>query len=297
MGPENFKNEETFPYASALGSLLYVRLTRPDVLVAVSILAKFMNNPSKQHWSAIKDVFRYLKGTKNRGLLYRRTNPEVWRLTMWVDSDYGTDPDSRRSRAGYLIYLNQNLISFNSALQRGSKKPNFDDGIREQFHGVIQKPNAMDGEPMPSVATATCEAEYMALSMATKELIWIYMLLKTMGINVSKPCVIYEDNRATIKIAQNATAMKRSKHIDIRHHFLREHEENGTIEIKPVATQEQLADAMTKVLGRQLFEHFRDIITSDVDLTTIDKRTCTNCARIFKSRNRLYSHLEHCSKI
>ena len=214
---------------------------------------------------------------------------------MWVDSDYGTDPDNRRSRAGFLIYLNQNLISFNSALQRGSKKATFDDGIREDFHGVKQRPTPMDGEPMPSMSTATCEAEYMALSMATKELIWIYMLLKTMDINVSKPCVIYEDNRATMKIAMNATAMKRSKHIDIRHHFLREHADNGTIVIKPVSTQEQLADSMTKVLGRQLFEHFRDITTSDVDLTSIDNRTCSNCARVFKSRNKLFRHLEYCS--
>ena len=121
------------------------------------------------------------------------------------------------------------------------------------------------------------------------------MLLKTMGINVAKPCVIYEDNRATIKIANNATACKRTKHIDIRHHFLREHAENGTIKIESVSTKEQLADAMTKVLGRQLFEHFRDIITSDIDLTAIDRRTCVNCARIFKSRNKLFRHLSSCA--
>ena len=93
----------------------------------------------------------------------------------------------------------------------------------------------------------------------------------------------------------NATAMKRSKHIDIRHHFLREHADNGTIVIKPVSTREQLADSMTKVLGRQLFEHFRDITTSDVDLNSIDNRTCSNCVRIFKSRNKLFGHLEYCS--
>ena len=93
----------------------------------------------------------------------------------------------------------------------------------------------MDGEPLPTVATCTCGAEYMAFSLAVKELIWIYMLLKTMGIPVEKPCIVYEDNRATIKIAENATAQRRTKHIDIRHHFLREHIANGTITIVSVA--------------------------------------------------------------
>ena len=130
--------------------------------------------------------------------------------------------------------------------------------------------------------------------MAVKELIWLYMLLRTMDINVQKPCVVYEDNRACIKIAENVTAMKRTKHIDIRHHFLCEHAENGTIKILPVATKDQLADVMTKVLGKVLFRRFRDAITSDMDLTATDKRTCAHCAVVFRSRNKLFRHLQHC---
>ena len=178
---------------------------------------------------------------------------------MWVDSDYGMDPDSRRSRAGYLGYLNANLITFNSSLQRGQH-------LDKVYPGLKVPTTPMDGEPLPTMATATCGAEYMALSLAVKELIWIYMLLKTMGINVQKPCVVYEDNRSTIKVAENVTAMRRTKHIDIRHHFLREHVENGTIVIKPVSTKDQLADVMTKILGRQEFTRFRDMITSDIKL-------------------------------
>ena len=290
--------QETFPYANALGCLLYLRLTRPDCLVAISILARFIKNPSRKHWEATKDVFRYLRGTKTRGLLYRATKVTLkapWRITMWVDSDYGTNPDNRRSRAGFLVYLNANLISFNTALQRGNKRPqHHDDGLREDFHGVKFSTTPMDDEPLPSMSTGTCDAEYLALSLAVKELIWIYMLLKTMSIPIEKPCIVYEDNRATIKIADNATAMKRTKHIDIRHHFLREHVDNGTIKILPIATAEQRADVMTKVLGVQLFTHFRDIITSDVDLTDVDKRTCNHCARIFKSRNKLFKHINNC---
>ena len=294
--PEDY--QETFPYANALGCLLYLRLTRPDCLVAISILARFIKHPSRKHWEATKDVFRYLRATKTRGLLYPSTKVTLkmpWRITMWVDSDYGTNPDNRRSRAGFLGYLNANLITFNTALQRGNKKPQHDDGLRSDFHGVVFPKTPMDDEPLPSMSTGTCDAEYLALSLAVKELIWIYMILKTMSIPIEKSCIVYEDNRATIKIAENATAMKRTKHIDIRHHFLREHVENGTIKILPIATAEQRADIMTKVLGAvQLFTHFRDIITSDVDLTDVDKRTCNHCARIFKSRNKLFKHINNC---
>ena len=267
MDPVLEKSEdynETFPYASAMGSLLYLRLTRPDCLVAISILARFMKNPCKSHWQAVKAIMRYIKGTKRRDLLYRRTmknSAAPWTLTMYVDSDYATDLDTRRSRAGYLIYLNENLISFNTSLQRGSD-------LLKKYPGLKMPATAMDGEPMPSMATATCGAEYMALSLGVKELIWIYMLLKTIGIQVQKPIGVYEDNRATIKISENACAQKRTKHLDIRHHFLREHIENGIIKLIPIGTSEQRADIMTKILGHELFVRFRDLITSDIDLKT-----------------------------
>ena len=253
--------KETFPYASAIGSLLYLRLTRPDALVAISKLARFMKNPGKQHWQGVKAVLRYLKGSKNRGLLYQKSVSSFegpWKITMWVDSDYATSIDTRRSRAGFLGYLNKNLVAFNSSLQHAQ--------LLTKYHGLKLPKTAMDGEPLPTMATATCIAEYMALSIAVKEMIWMYMLLKTMGINVEKPCIVYEDNRAAIKIAENATSMRRSKHIDIRHHFIREHVENGTIKVVPVSTTEQRADIMTKLLGKELFTRFRDIITSDIEL-------------------------------
>ena len=105
-----------------------------------------------------------------------------------------------------------------------------------------------------------------------KELVWLSMLLRSMGIKVRRPCVVYEDNSAAMKIANNATAIKRTKHIDVRHHFLREHVDQGTIKILPVSTKEQLADVMTKVLGKVAFLRFRDYITSDVDLSSADTR-------------------------
>ena len=102
MGPEKKDDyQETFPHVSALGTTLYVWLTRPDYIVTISILTKFMKNPEQQHWSAIKDILRYLKGSRSRGILYISsglTLDQVWTLTLWVDSDYVTCPDTRRAR-------------------------------------------------------------------------------------------------------------------------------------------------------------------------------------------------------
>ena len=276
MGPVKQEDySELFPYVSALGAILYLRLTRPDLMVAISILAKFMQNPTKVHWTAVKDVLRYVKGSPARGLLYASsglTLQQPWKLRLWVDSDYATCPDTRRSRAGFLIFLNKNLVSFNSVQQRGTKRPAIPDGLRDSYPGLKMPPTPMDGEPVPSMATGTCEAEYMALSLAVKELIWLYMVLRSMGITIDKSCVVYEDNTAATKIANNATSMKRTKHIDVRHHFLREHVDQGLITIVQVSTQDQLADFMTKVLGKELFLRMRELVTSDVDLTKVDTR-------------------------
>ena len=157
---------------------------------------------------------------------------------MFVDSDYATDIDTRRSRAGYLVYLNDNLISYRSTLQRGVGK-----------------------DLAPS--TGTCEAEYKALSLGLKEVIWVTMLLETMGIQVETPTLIWEDNSACIDITCNDSACKRSKHIDVRHHFIREYYKAGVIDIKYISSKSQPADILTKSLGPSLFKFFRDIIVSD----------------------------------
>ena len=157
---------------------------------------------------------------------------------MYVDSDYATDVDTRKSRAGYLIYLNGNLISYRSCLQPGKA----------------------------DLATGTCEAEYKALSLALKELTWVRMLLDTMHIDIQTPMMIWEDNQATINLATDASAAKHTKHIAIRHHFIREFYDAGLIDIKYIPTKSQTADILTKSLGPQLFQLLRDKIVSDLKL-------------------------------
>ena len=107
-----------------------------------------MKNPQKEHWAAIKDILRYLKGSRNRGLLYSAsglTIEDEWKLTLWVDSDYATCPDTRRSRAGFLAFLNKNLLAFNSAQQRGAKRLAICDGVRDNYPGLKLPSTPMDG--------------------------------------------------------------------------------------------------------------------------------------------------------
>ena len=229
------------PYQSILGKLLYFRITRPDILQIVSKLAAFSSCWGTAHWKAAKYVLRYIKGTINHGLIFKRSGKTIqdkWVLQMYVDSDYATDVDTRKSRAGYLIYLNGNLISYRSCLQPGKA----------------------------DLATGTCEAEYKALSLALKELTWVRMLLDTMHIDIQTPMMIWEDNQATINLATDSSAAKRTKHIAVRHHFIREFYDAGLIDIKYIPTRSQTADILTKSLGPQLFQLFRDKIVSDLKL-------------------------------
>ena len=166
---------------------------------------------------------------------------------MYVDSDFAADVDTRKSRAGYLIYLNGNLMSYRNCLQPGKV----------------------------DIATGTCEDEYYkTLSLTIKELTWIRMLLDTMNINIATPMMIWEDNQAAIKLATDSSAAKRTKHIAIRHHFIREFYDAGLIDIKYIPTRSQTADILTKPLGTQLFTLFRDNIISDRNLLSRQYKTC-----------------------
>ena len=224
------------PYQSAVGTLLYCRLTRPDIVQALSKVAKFMNCHGEKHWQAVKRIMKYLAGTPNHGLCYQSSFirfDDLWNLTLWVDASYADCPDTRRSRGGYLIFLNKNLIAYNSSMQK-------------------------------CMALGTCGAEYMALSHAVKELTWIRMLLECMGIKVKTPALVYEDNQAAKSIAENPESSKRSKHIDVRFHHIREQCEADNIKIIYVSTSDQMADGLTKDLDKIKFIKFRDSVVSNV---------------------------------
>nr|AAZ28937.1 polyprotein [Phanerochaete chrysosporium RP-78] len=205
------------PYAAAIGSLMYAATgTRPDIAFAVQTLSQFTSRPSATHWTAVKHVFRYLKGTTDVGLTFaRRADDDI---TGYSDADWAQAHD-RRSVSGYAYLLAGGIVSWNSKKQ-------------------------------PTVALSTMEAEYIALSHAAKEAVWLRRLLTELGFPPGAPTVLHTDNQAAISFAHDTQFHARSKHIDIRHHFIRERITDGDIKVIHCASADNIADMFTKALPR-----------------------------------------------
>ncbi|GJQ93873.1 hypothetical protein Tco_0005012 [Tanacetum coccineum] len=182
----------------------------------------YQAKPTKKHLEAIKRIFRYLKGTINMGLWYPKDN--VMSLTAYADADHAGCQDSRRSTSGSAQFLGDRLVSWSSKKQR-------------------------------STAISTTEAEYIAMSGCCAQILWMRngSQLKDYGFLFNK-IPLYCDNKSAIALSCNNVQHSRSKHIDIRHHFIREQVENGVVELYFVETNYQLADILTKALPRERFE-------------------------------------------
>ncbi|XP_044585033.1 secreted RxLR effector protein 161-like [Cotesia glomerata] len=213
------------PYREAVGSLLFAaRVTRLDIEYAVNTVSQFVDNYNNTHWSAVKKIFRYLVGTIDCGIIYGASGSDE-SLVGYTDADYAGCPDTRRSRSGYVFMLN------NAPLSWCSKKQNI-------------------------VSLSTTEAEYIALGHGVKEAIWLKRMLKELGIQCgSVPMNV--NNQSAIKLASNPEFHKRTKHIEVRYHFIREVVEKGTIVLAYVKTQEQLADIFTKPLPKHQLQYIR----------------------------------------
>ena len=218
-------------FQSAIGRLMYLSLcTRPDIACAIGNLAKFCAKPTKVHWTALKRVLRYLKGTTNHGILYQRqeTTPES-ELIGFADADWAGDVTDRRSTSGYVFCLSGGAISWRSKKQ-------------------------------DCVALSTAEAEYVALSSAGQESVWLRKLTAELGQVSSHPTTIYEDNQSAISMRKNPQYHGRAKHIDIRHHYIREQVSNKEIQVEYCPTNNMAADIFTKGLTREQFCRLRDKI-------------------------------------
>lgn len=214
------------PYRSAVGSLMYlVTCTRPDIANAVSTVSKFLEQPTTAHWTAVKRIFRYLKGTIDHKLhlsARNATTSTCFQLSGFCDADYGGDLDTRRSTTGYCFSLGSGSISWSSKRQ-------------------------------PTVALSTTEAEYMAFSDAAREVLWLRQLLADIGYPQSDATMVYSDNQGCIALARNPVFHARVKHIDIRHHFVRERLTDGTLDLQYQPTETMIADILTKPLPRPKF--------------------------------------------
>jgi hypothetical protein len=224
-------------FQSLIGSLMYAMIcTRPDIAYSVSTLSRFNHNPSSEHYHAAVRVLRYLDQTSNLGIIFGSEG--ATQLVGYSDSGYAGDKDTRKSTAGYLYKMNGGSVSWKSKLQE-------------------------------TTALSSTEGEYMGLGQALKELLWIKGLLKGLGMldhlsvsvyskNKRDMATIFSDSMGAIDLSKTTKHHDRTKHIDVRHHFLREHVENGNVSFQHVGTQSMWADTMTKPLGRVKFIACRD---------------------------------------
>lgn len=226
--PTNQEEKESmqpFPYRQLIGSLVYLALgTRPDIAHTVQHLSQFLDNPGRNHWDAAIRTVRYLKGTRTLGLTLGGHRPIC--LRGMTDSDYANCPDTRRSVSGYCFKLGAGVISWSSRKQ-------------------------------PTVATSSCEAEYMATCHATKEAIWLRALLLAMDLAQPQATLISADNHGALALTEDPSFHARSKHIDVQYHFTRERVEAGDVTFEYIRSEDNLADILTKPLDTKPFQRLR----------------------------------------
>ena len=240
---EDESTKMPFNYRKVVGQLLYLSTaTRPDIAVAVSKLASEVASPTPRDHARVKRVLRYLKGTKNMGVVYTATHEERMRagitldaaeirdcIRMYVDASYGDCLKTRKSRSGVILECCGGPVLW-----------------------VSKKQNC--------VAVSTTEAEYIAAAMGAKMLVATRQMLREIGMSSEKEVILYEDNEACIAIANNPDSSSRTKHIDIRFHYLREQVQNKILELISCPTTSMKADLLTKPLRKDIFTRMREAI-------------------------------------
>jgi hypothetical protein len=202
-----------------LGSLLYLCASRPNIMLSICMCARFQANPKEVHLRNVKRIMRYLVYTLKFGLWYPKGS--TFDLIGYSDADYAGCKIDRKSASGTCQFLGRSVVSW------ASKKQN-------------------------SVALSTAEAEYIVAGHCCAQLLWMRQTLRDYGYKLSKVPLLC-DKESAIRMADNPVEHSRTKHIDIRYHFLRDHQQKGDIEIAYVSTHNQLADIFTKPLDEKTF--------------------------------------------
>ena len=214
------------PYRPILGSVMWGQLaTRPDLSFSVSLLARFQANPGIEHWNALMHVIGYIRNTLDYGLTYSRDSdlsPHAF-----VDSDYGGCRDTRRSTSGYIFIMAGGPVTWSSKRQA-------------------------------TVALSTVEVEYVAMSRCAQQMIWMHSWLDEVEVEYTVPGLIKGDNKGAIALTKNTKDHGKVKHIDIRHHYIRELLQSSAIAVEQVSSSDNLADLFTKPLAR---DHHHNLLT------------------------------------
>ena len=214
-------------YQSAVGSLLYLAVaTRPDISFAVSNIAKFSAQPTKTHWVAVKRILRYLKGSVDYGLNF--THESTSECIGYSDADWGGDLDDRKSTSGYVFLISGGAVSWRSKKQS-------------------------------CIALSTAEAEYVALSCAAQEAMWMRRMTAVLQNRPEEPVRLFEDNQAAISMTENPQFHGRSKHISIKYHFVRDQVDKKVVKLSYCPTNDMIADIMTKGLPKEQFLKLRSL--------------------------------------
>ncbi|GJS47422.1 retrovirus-related pol polyprotein from transposon TNT 1-94 [Tanacetum coccineum] len=211
-------------YRGMVGILLYFTPSQPDLVYVVCMCARYQARPIEKHLHAVKRIFRYLRGTVNRGLWYSKDSAIA--LTAFADADHAGCQDTRRSTSGSMQLLGDRLVSWSSKRQK-------------------------------STAISSTEAEYIALSGCCAQVLWMRSKLTDYGLGFNKT-LMYCDNKSAIALCCNNVQHSRSKHIEIRYHFIKDQVENGVVKLYFVSTEYQLADIFTKTLCRERIEFLID---------------------------------------
>ena len=219
------------PYINAVGALMYLATcTRPDISFTVSQLARFNSNPGRQHWAAVKHLFRYLKSTMDMKLVYAPDPSSKELFTVFTDADHGGNKDNGRSTGAYITRIGTGAVNWSSKLQS-------------------------------IVTLSSTEAEYVAAVEAGKEICWMRNLLTELGYSVNAtPSTLYADNLSAIAVAKNPEHFGRLKHLDLRMYWLRDACSAGMIAPVFCPTAEMPADLLTKALDRVKVAKLRTLV-------------------------------------
>ncbi|CAN6720242.1 unnamed protein product [Malus baccata var. baccata] len=214
-------------YRKMVGSLLYLTATRPDLMYASCLLARFMHKPTMKHMGTAKRVLRYVQGTLDFGIEYVKGKAAV--LIGYCDSDWAGSLDDMKSTSGYAFSFGSGVFSWASVKQC-------------------------------SVALSTAEAEYVSAAVATTQAMWLRFMLTDFGEEQVEATPLLCDNTYAIAMSKNPVFHQKTRHINRKYHFIRDAIQDGTIELHYCRTEEQLADMFTKALPKDRFEYLRDAL-------------------------------------